>query len=113
MGDRADLEMTIRQICLSLPGTAERLSHGAPSFFRGRQFLALWIDGHHQHHFPHLWFAAAPGTQAELVESEPDRFFVPPYVGGRGWVGMRLDGDIDLDELVAICTEAHHAISAR
>jgi hypothetical protein len=103
----------VRSICLSFPGTEERLSHGAPAFFVGRQFVMLWPDGHHDHEFPHLWCAAPPGAQDELVSSEPDRFFRPPYVGGRGWIGVRLDGDVDWTEVAAICEEAYRAIAPR
>ena len=100
----------IREICLAIPGTTERSSHGSPAFFGPKQFLALHLDGHRQNQFAHLWFAAPAGVQAELVEREPDRFFVPPYVGARGWVGLRLV-DIDRDELTAICREAHASVS--
>jgi hypothetical protein len=107
----AAIEQRLREICLALPGTTERLSHGAPGFFAGRQYLAIRMRGHHRNEFPHLWFAAAPGVQAELVDGEPDRFFVPPYVGGRGWVGLRLDGELDWDELAAICADAHRNVT--
>ncbi|MGO8863544.1 MAG: MmcQ/YjbR family DNA-binding protein, partial [Acidimicrobiales bacterium] len=53
-------EGRIRAICMGLPGVTERLSHGAPAFFAGRQFLMLWLYGHHDHQFPHLWCAAPP-----------------------------------------------------
>jgi hypothetical protein len=111
--NRADLEERIRAICIAFPGATERTSHGAPGFFAGKQFLMLWPDGHHDHDFPHLWCAAPPGAQDELVRSEPDRFFRPPYVGGRGWLGVRLDGEIDWDELTAICEEALRAVAAK
>ncbi len=108
-----ELEHRIRAICLALPGATERSSHGAPAFFAGKQFLMLWLDGHHDDDFPHLWCAAPPGAQAELVTSEPDRFFRPPYVGGRGWVGLRLDHAIDGDELAALCEEAFRTVAPK
>lgn len=109
----ADLEERVRAVCLALPGATERASHGAPAFFAGKQFLVLWPDGHHDRGVPHLWYAAPPGAQDELVRSEPDRFFRPPYVGGRGWVGLRLDRAIDQDELVAICEEAFRTVAPK
>lgn len=108
-----DLEVRVRSICMALPGTTERRSHGTPAFFAGRQFLMLWPDGHHDHGFAHLWCAAPPGAQAELVSTEPERFFRPPYVGPRGWVGMRLDGDIDWDEVAALCEEAFRTVAPK
>jgi hypothetical protein len=106
-----DLEQRVRGICLSLPGATERPSHGSPAFFAGRQFVMLWPDGHHDHAFPHLWCAAAAGAQEGLVATDPDRFFRPPYVGARGWVGVRLDGSVDWDEVAELCTDAYRAVA--
>ncbi|MGH3413271.1 MAG: MmcQ/YjbR family DNA-binding protein [Marmoricola sp.] len=103
----------IRKICTALPGVSERASHGSPAFFVDRQFVMLWPDGHHDHDFPHLWCAAPPGTQEMLVGSDPDRFFRPPYVGGRGWVGVRLDGVVDWGEVAELCQEAWRAIAPK
>ena len=111
--DRGELEQRVRAICLALPGATERLSHGAPAFFAGKQFLMLWPDGHHDRAFPHLWCAAPPGGQDVLVASDPDRFFRPPYVGGRGWVGLRLDHPIDWEELAGLCEEAFLAVAPK
>ena len=95
-------------------GQADRARpFGAPTWFvRGKSsFVTLWADGHHEHQFPHLWCAAPPGAQAELTESAPDRFFRPPYVGGRGWIGVRLDRDPDWAEIAEFCQDAYRAIA--
>jgi hypothetical protein len=110
---QADPEKRIRKICMDLPGVTEKLSHGSPAFFAGRQFLALWTDGHHDHTFPHFWCAAAPGAQSELVSTEPERFFRPPYVGGRGWLGVRLDGRVDWKEIEVVCEEAFRTVASK
>lgn len=89
------------------------MSHGSPAFFAGKQFLTLWPEGHDDDAFPHLWCAVPPGTQIELVTTEPDRFFRPPYVGGRGWVGFRLDAEIDWDEVTALCEEAFRTVAPK
>lgn len=73
----------------------------------------LWPSGHHDHDFPHMWCAAPPGAQGELVTTGPDRFFRPPYVGGRGWIGIRLDGDVDWGELTAVCEDAFRAVATK
>jgi hypothetical protein len=100
-------------ICLALPEVTERLSHGAPTWFvRGRSsFATLWADGHHEHAFPHLWVAGPPGAQQELTESEPDRFFRPPYVGSRGWIGVRLDRDVNWAEIAELCQDGYRAVA--
>ena len=109
----ADLAERMRAICLALPEVTERLSHGAPTWFvrDKNSFVTLWADGHHDHQFPHLWCAAPPGAQAELTTSAPDRFFRPPYVGGRGWIGVRLDRDPDWAEIAELCQDAYRAIA--
>jgi hypothetical protein len=103
----------LRATCLSLPEVTERPSHGAPTWFvRGKSsFVTLWAGGHHDHTFPHLWCAAPVGAQDHLTRAEPDRFFRPPYVGGRGWIGVRLDVDVDWQEIDAICEDAYRAVA--
>jgi len=105
----------LRAICLRFPEVTERYSHGAPSWYvrDKKMFATLWADGHHDHHFPHLWCAAPPGVQDEVVQSEPGRFFRPPYVGGRGWIGVRLDGVVDWDEIAEVCEEAYRSIAPK
>jgi len=109
--DAGRIEEEVRAICLALPGATERLSHGAPAFFAGRQFVMLWPDGHHGDATPQLWCAAPPGAQEGFIDSDPGRYFRPPYVGSRGWLGMRLDGDLDRDEVALQCEEAFRAIA--
>ena len=101
----------VRAICLGFPEVSERPSHGSPAFYVGKQFVMLWPAGHHEHHFPHLWCAAPAGAQEELVASSPERFFRPPYVGSRGCVGMRLDGDLDWGVVAELCEDAYRAVA--
>jgi hypothetical protein len=109
----ADLAGRLRPICLALPEVTERLSHGAPTWFvrDKKSFVTLWADGHHADEFPHLWVAGLAGAQQELTAAEPERFFRPPYVGGRGWIGVRLDGDPDWAEVAELCQDAYRAVA--
>jgi hypothetical protein len=102
----------LRKICLSLPETSERLSHGAPTFFvRGkRAFLMVLTDHHGDGRFA-IWCAAPDGVQHMLVEADPVRFFVPPYVGHRGWLGVRLDRGLDWNELAGIAEDAYAEVA--
>jgi hypothetical protein len=113
MTPRTQLIERVRSACSDLPEVEERPSHGAPTFFvRGKKsFLMLWADGHHDHDFPHLWCAATEGVQGQLVGSDPERFFRPPYVGHRGWVGIRLDRGFGDDELLEWAEDAYRAIA--
>jgi hypothetical protein len=97
----------IRRICLALPETSERPSHGAPTFFvRGKRAFLMVLTNHHGDDRFAIWCAAPAGMQRMLVEADPERFFVPPYVGHRGWLGVRLDRGFDWDELAGICEDA-------
>lgn len=107
----SELVDRVRAVCLALPEATERPSHGSPAFFVGKQFVMLWPTGHHDHGFPHLWCAAPFGAQDELITASPDRYFRPPYVGSRGWVGMRLDGAVDWDEVAELCVEAYRVVA--
>ena len=104
----------LREICLALPETSERLSHGAPTFFirEKRAFLMVLTDHHGDGRFA-IWCAAADGMQAMLVEADPDKFFVPPYVGHRGWLGVRLDGSLHWGELTGIVEDAYAEVAPR
>ena len=104
----------VREACLGLPEVTERLSHGSPSFFvRGTTTFVMFLDNHHDDGRLAVWCAAPAGVQAQLVEQEPDRFFRPPYVGHRGWIGVRLDVELDPDELGAICEDAYRHVAPR
>lgn len=98
----------IRELCLALPETSERLSHGHPAFFvrEKRSFLMVLTNHHGDGRFA-IWCAAEDGVQEMLVEADPERFFRPPYVGHRGWLGVRLDRGIRWDELAGIVEDAY------
>jgi len=108
-----ELAGPVRAVCMALPEVTERLSHGAPTWFvRGKSsFVTLWAHGHHDNDFPHLWCAGLPGAQQELIASAPDKFFRPPYVGHRGWIGIRLDRDLDWAEIAELCQDAYRAFA--
>jgi hypothetical protein len=102
----------LRAICLGLPETTERLSHGAPTFFvRGKRPFVMVLTNHHGDGRFAIWCAAPTGLQQMLVEADPERFFVPPYVGHRGWLGVRLDRGLDWDELTGIIEDAFSEVA--
>jgi hypothetical protein len=102
----------MREICLGLPETNERLSHGAPTFFvRGKRAFVMVLSNHHGDGRFAVWCAAPDGMQKLLVDSDPERFFVPPYVGHRGWLGVRLDRGLDWEELAGIVEDAYAEVA--
>jgi hypothetical protein len=104
----------VRALCLALPETSERLSHGAPTFFvREKKAFVMVLDNHHDDGIFGLWTAAPPGNQELLVEADPERFFRPPYVGHRGWLGVRLDRGVDWDEVAGIVEDAWATVAPK
>src|SRR5579883_2804420 len=98
----------LRAICLALPEASERLSHGTPWWFvREKRAFACYSENHHGDGRVALWCDAPPGAQQALVDAALVRFFVPPYVGSRGWLGVRLDREPDWDEIAALVEQAH------
>ena len=80
----------VRRLCLALPETSERLSHGEPTFFVHKKVFVMFADNHHGDGRVAVWLPVPPGLQAALIEQSPDVYFRPPYVGHRGWVGIEL-----------------------
>jgi hypothetical protein len=93
----------LRTACFGFPGTEEKLSHGMPSFHvRGKHFAAF-VDDHHGSGLVGAWCKSTIDEQRRLVALDPERYFVPPYVGVKGWVGVRLDHpNMDWIELAII-----------
>ena len=103
----------VRRACLALPDTHEKEAWGAPTFrARGRLFV-MFVDNHHGDGRLAIWCNAPPGAQDALVASTPKHFFVPPYVGPQGWVGVRLDTGLKWAAVSDRIREAHRATSAR
>ena len=104
----------VRELCLALPGTSERPSHGAPTFFvGGKRAFVTFMDDHHGDGRLAIWCAAPAGLQAMLVDADPERYFVPPYVGHRGWLGARLDRGVLGEELAGLIEDAYVAVAPR
>lgn len=106
----------LRAVCLALPETTERLSHGEPTFFvRGKKVFVTYANHHHDNRLS-FWCHAPAGAQQALVSSDPQRFFVPPYVGGRGWIGVYLDVRTDdgfWHEVAELVEDAYRMVAPR
>ncbi len=103
----------LRTLCLGLPEVTERLSHGEPTWFvRGKKTFVMFADHHHDDRLA-FWCAAPPGAQEAVVGSEPDRYFRPPYVGPRGWLGVWLDVPVDWAEIADLVDDAYRAVAPK
>lgn len=108
-----DVLERLRSRCLALPETTERPSHGEPAWFvRDKKLFVSYADHHHDDRLA-FWCAAPPGVREELMAAEPERFFRPPYVGHRGWLGVRLDVAVDWAEITEIVTDAYRTVAPR
>jgi hypothetical protein len=104
----------VRARCLALPETEERLSHGAPTFFiRGKRTFVMYLDNHHGDGRLAIWCAAPDGLQRGLVEAEPEHYFVPPYVGHRGWIGVRLDRGLGWEAIAGAIEDAYVTVAPK
>jgi len=99
----------LRKIVLAFPGAWEKVAWSAPTFRVGARQVAMFVDDHHGVGFAGVWLKAPEGAQQELVGSDPKRFYVPPYVGTAGWVGVRLDARTDWSLLAGLLAEAYAA----
>jgi predicted DNA-binding protein (MmcQ/YjbR family) len=105
-----DVVARLRELCLSLPEVVEKSfgGHSAPGFrVRDKLFLIISEDG------LTMTFKAGPGVQEALVGSDPERFFVPAYVGSKGWVGARLDVEQDWDEIDELIRDSYRLIAPK
>lgn len=103
----------VRGIIGVWPETSEKISHGAPTWWGGRKTFATLHDDHHGDGRLAVWIKASHDEQAELVEADPDTFFVPPYVGVSGWVGLRLDGDVDWDQVRDLLLQGYRSVAPK
>lgn len=100
----------LRRICLALPEAAEKEAWGDPTFRVKDKIFAMEKRGDGR---ISVWCKAPPGSQEVLVGADPERFFRPPYVGSRGWIGIRLDSGPDWDEVGALVTRSYRLIAPK
>jgi len=106
-----DIDQAVRKVCLWLPEAEEFLSHGSPNFrVRGKTFAAYCVN-HHGDGRVALWLNAPQGAQALYTREEPKHFFVPPYVGPRGWLGVNLDKGISWKRVAKLVREAYEKVA--
>jgi hypothetical protein len=113
MAKRRDPLERLRKIIAALPETSERISHGAPTFWGGKRTFASFALNHHGDGRVAVWCKLPPGAQEALVEADPEVFFVPPYVGPSGWVGIRLDRRVDWGVVAGLLEEGYRTVASK
>ena len=109
---RGSLER-VRKIIGAWPETSEKLSHGAPTFWGGRKTFATLHEDHHGDGRLALWIKSTPDAQEDLVAMDAKTFFIPPYVGPSGWIGMRLDRRPDWDAVESLLEEGYRMVAPK
>ena len=102
----------LRSVCLRLPEASEREAWGDPTW-RVRNKIFAMQKGNYAGGRPALWLKAAEGVQDVLVRSNPRVFFVPPYVGSKGWVGIHLDGRVPWKLVEELVSESYKLIAPK
>jgi hypothetical protein len=104
----------VREICLALPQTTEKIAWGEPTFRVRDKMFVMFANNHHNDGIVGIWCAADDGAQDVLVRADPERFFVPPYMGPRGWIGVRLDDSaVDWGMVASIVEDAYRVIAPK
>ncbi len=105
----------LRKVCLALPEAHEVEAWGEPTFRVKNKLFAMYADAknHHGKGRHAVWCKAAPGNQALMIQAAPDRFFVPPYVGPFGWVGIWLDRKTDWKELKELLRDGYRLVAPK
>jgi len=105
----------LRELCLALPEAHEAVAWGEPTFRVRNKLFAMYAgaDNHHGAGRAAVWCKAAPIHQTLMVQAAPDRFFVPPYVGPSGWVGVWLDGRVDWPELASLLRDGRRLVAPK
>lgn len=112
MSETSDPLARLRAIIAAWPETREKLSHGAPTWWGGRKTFATY-DDHHEEGRVAVWVKSSFLDQELLVEADPEIFFVPPYAGPRGWVGMRLDRDPDWETVERLLEQGYRQVAPK
>ena len=102
----------LRNVCLALPEATEKVAWGDPTW-RVRDRIFAMQKGNYEGGRPSVWLKASPGAQPAIVGSDPERHFIPPYVGSKGWIGVYLDVRIDWDELADLIEDSYRLIAPK
>ena len=113
MAKKRDPLVRVREIIGAWPETLEKLSHGAPTFWGGRKTFAMFHDNHHGDGRLALWIKSDADGQEHYVAMDPETFFVPPYVGPSGWVGMRLDRGADWEMVASLLEDGYRMVAPK
>lgn len=103
----------MRKIIAKWPETEERLSHGSPTFWGGKKTFCSIADDHHGDGRVAIWCKSTFEVRDDLVDANPDVFFVPQYVGPSGWLGIRVDRDLDWATIEELLEQGYRLVAPK
>ena len=103
----------VRKIVAQWPETHDKISHGMPTFWGGKKTFVSISDNHHGSGIQALWIKSTKDAQEDLVAMDPDTFYVPPYVGPSGWIGVRIDRKPDWVMIEGLLEEAYRMVAPK
>lgn len=103
----------VREFCLALPGSSEKEAWGSPTFRAKDRMFVMFMDNHHGDGRVALWLSADADARDTLVAADPNRFFVPPYVGAKGWLGVRLDKRLGWKRIAGLMEESYRRVAPK
>lgn len=103
----------LRTIIESLPETSEKLSHGSPTWWGGKKTFACYHSGSYDEGRRAVWIKAPDGAQEALISADAKRFYRPKYLGPSGWVGMRLEGKVDWEEVRTLLVDGYRMVAPK
>jgi predicted DNA-binding protein (MmcQ/YjbR family) len=107
----SEFRQAVRDVCLWLPEAEEFLSHGSPNFRVRAKTFATYVINHHGDQRVALWLPAADGAQEHHMRADPENFYVPPYVGRHGWLGVRIDKGLSWRRITGLVREAYEHVA--
>lgn len=107
-----DISDAVREVCLFFPEAEEIPSRGSPDFRVGGKTFATYVVNHHGDGRIALWLRSPEGAQRYYTESDPDNYFVPPYVGPKGWLGVHLDHSLSWNAIADRTRDAYEAVAS-
>jgi predicted DNA-binding protein (MmcQ/YjbR family) len=103
----------LRAICLALPEATEKIAWGEPTFRVADKLFAMFTNNHHGDGRVAVWSKNTLTVQEILVGAAPEKFFKPPYVGPKGWIGINLTGKVDWEEVADLIADAYRLTAPR
>ncbi|XOV82512.1 MAG: MmcQ/YjbR family DNA-binding protein [bacterium] len=108
-----DITDAVNELCLWFPETQCVVSHGSPDFRVAGKTFATYVINHHGDGHLALWLKMPAGAQSLYVDAEPEYFYIPAYVGPKGWLGVDLDKGLSWERIAQLVRQAYVGVAPK